>query len=174
MRTNLKHINKAALLCLVFLCLGTGCVAKTKVETRHAPAPESAERMVEDRIEGAASEILEKLTLLARLEEQDALARGQVTAQPKATDPALLQPLPMLWDGPLEPAVQSIAHTIGWTFDVTGSRPLQPVVVQIRSKDFPVQRVLEDCGWQAGDNVAVLIDQGAKLLKVVYLPEHDG
>lgn len=175
MRERLKLNIVASGIAALALLVGTGCKPPTKGTQGHqAPGVPPVEAMVQTRIADSASQILDSLTLLAKLSEQDALVKGKVTAQPAPTDPALLQPLPMIWDGPLEPAVKTIAKSIGWRCEVTGSKPIQPVIVQIRSMDTPVQKVIESFGWQAGNNVAVMIDEGAKLLKIVYLPENDG
>lgn len=157
---------------LVALSLASGCVAKKPVAA--APQTSKTEEMVSDHISKAADQIMDDLSLLASLTQQDAIVKEKVVAQPRPESRALHKPLAMIWNGPLEPAIQTIATAVGWTFEVTGHRPVQPIVVQIRSEKETAAAIIENCGWQAGNHVAVLVDEGREILKIVYLPGFGG
>lgn len=150
----------------------TGCAAKKKSDFK-APEPSSTEKLVDERIASAADQILQKLTLVSKLAQQDALVTSKVVAQPDPIDQTIHKPLPMVWRGPLEPAIQTIAKAIGWEFEVTGIKPLQPINVLIRSESDPAYVIIESCGWQAGKYVAVQVDEGKQRLRIVYLPERE-
>lgn len=153
---------------LLFGCLGT----KTDPAT---PEPESsADIMVEESVAEVADDIRQELEALAKLAQYDAASKNIVAVQPMPKNSILSNPFPMIWNGPLEPAIFTIARAIGWQFETVGKAPAQPVIVQINSKDDPAYKILESCGYQSGKYVAVMANENEATLKIVYMPEREG
>lgn len=160
----------------MILLMLVGCMNKT-VKTDFVAEEQgmkSAEEMVNDRISSSAQQIREDLTLLAKLSQQNAVATNQIAVQPKPVDSVLNHPFPMHWNGPLEPAMKVIAKSLGWKLEIVGVSPIQPIIIQVESKDDSAYSIIETAGYQAGKYVAVVASENAELIRIIYLPEREG
>jgi hypothetical protein len=64
--------------------------------------------------------------------------------------------------------VKTLADMIGYDFKVVGRKPIQERLVSIDALDVPAFNVLEDLGWQAGENIGVVVDQTQKTIQIAY------
>lgn len=163
--------------CLTAICLAVqaGCVNPFgKKVVAPLPPQKTDEQILSERIAASALEIQKNMELLARLSQQDAIAANKLHVPPRPKSPALTNPMPFDFEGPVELAVRHIAHSIGWTFQSSGKRPIQPVIVRIRSSHSSVYDILQSCGDQVGKFAAVQVNEDYRTIKVIYLPYRNG
>lgn len=155
---------------LATLLLSGGCTLGSSKAVVTADPVGSADQFVMSKLEQSAGQIQQDLNNLARLYERDAIVEGNVTPTRPPKDSVLFTKLPMRWNGPLEPALKTVAKSIGWDFRVSGSKPVQNIIVQIDSRDMPVYEIVAHCGHQAGKQAAVIISEEMKTIEVIYTP----
>lgn len=157
--------KKHMLLKMVFVStaaiLASGC-AKPNVEIKSDPAMMA--------LSEAAESIHADLTLLSRIRQEESGVHERVRAHKTPNrDSSLSKLVTLSWSGPLEPAVQIVAEKIGFNYKVIGNGPAQPILVNLNYKDKPAFELLEDMGWQAGENVGVVLNQKVNELQVIYI-----
>jgi hypothetical protein len=74
----------------------------------------------------------------------------------------------MDWDGPIEPAVRTLAKKAGWTFAVKGHRPATPVTVTLHRREQPLWTLVRDAGILVTDRATVVIDVTSRQIEVRY------
>lgn len=80
----------------------------------------------------------------------------------------LLQPVYLHWNGPLEPAVQSLALLIGYQIRTVGVAPGDPVLVNIDTDRESVYDLVQEIGLQAGDAAGVILNPTEKTMTIVW------
>jgi hypothetical protein len=95
-----------------------------------ASAPKTAPPAVDPMLAEIRRHAEHVSVAMAGLMSQGAMNGGVSEQVPPATYPLERMPLElqalieMDWHGELEPAVESVAHFVGWRFTVVGARPL--------------------------------------------------
>ena len=163
----IKKVHLPGLLAALLLAGGCTALGGNRAVVAVEPAG-SADKFVMSKLEQSAVQIQKDLNNLARLYERDAIVEGNVTPTRPPKDSVLLTKLPMRWNGPLEPALKTVAKSIGWEFRVSGRRPVQSIIVQINSRDMAVFEIVANCGHQAGKNAAVIISENSRTIEVIY------
>lgn len=88
---------------------------------------------------------------------------------------------PHKWTGPLstritvpmgvytlEAILKEIAKKINYKVRISGRQPANQVTVLVEANNTQVGDVVEDIGWQAGNDVGVKMYKRAKVFKIVY------
>lgn len=147
------------------LLITMGCQKKITV----SDLPEKTK--IETRLEQSARKIQEQLSLLAELKQMDFENKNPSEVNFYKTPDAgpLSTTLPMAWNGPLEMGIKVIADSIGYTFEISGLEPVQPIIVTVNSHKMSAFEIIETMGWQAGRNVEVGVNEREKLIKILYL-----
>lgn len=177
-------MNKRLLLtsALVFMLSSvSGCVtafsSSSKSVSNETSGDLSAQKVVKDELLESARQIESRLITLAKLSQQDAVARHKMYAQPHPDKSELNQKHhEMVFSGLLEQVVETIAHDYKWGWRIAGRPPLQPIIVHVEStKKNPKTafKILEDCGWEAGRYVHVDVNENERFIEIVYLPRGD-
>ena len=79
----------------------------------------------------------------------------------------------LTWYGPIESVVHVLASAVQYKVNIVGKPPAQPVMVSMDAVDQDVYKVIENIGWQTGDDVALVRDdRGVKLR--LYTRNHNG
>lgn len=162
------------LFCLLAGCkVGGGWGKSAELDSPQIDDGEAVAVEVEDELKRSAMRIQANLEQLAALRQKDFEARHprKVAAYKTPAEGPLGKRIPMKWNGSLEMGIKAVAKTIGWNYEVSGRRPIQSIVVQIDSFDMRVFQILESFGWQAGENVEVVINETDLLIKIIYLGE---
>ena len=94
------------------------------------------------------------------------LAMGKPLPQP-STGP-MAAPLNLIWIGPVEPLLNSIAHKIGWNFVVEGVATDSMLLVSVHQKGESVFHALEAIGSQCGDRATVQADAKRREIRLIY------
>jgi hypothetical protein len=148
------------------LILGTLTSCNTKSPTPVGAAPPDP---VLQKIEKNSTEIHKQLVKLSKINQQkakDTWGEAEVVKTPK-TGP-LSQLVTFRWSGPLQDAVKTLADMVQYDFKVIGQKPIQERLVSIDALDKPAFNILEDLGWQAGENIGVVVDQKQRFIQIVY------
>ncbi len=85
-------------------------------------------------------------------------------------DPAspLAMRVDMTWFGELQPAVEALAATAGYTTQMIGARKGPPILVTIEGVDVPLMELLRQAGIQAGRRADVVVRESAGTIEVIY------
>jgi defect-in-organelle-trafficking protein DotD len=135
----------------VLLALG-GC----QITGSTTPAPVTTVNPIMAKIAESAERTAAALTRLAEIENAKTtppVALPDVAALPQE----LAQPVSLLWDGPIEPLVQSLARQAGYAYRVIGAPPSLSIVVRVTADNKPLAHILADAGYQAGTRATVRI-----------------
>lgn len=74
----------------------------------------------------------------------------------------------LTWHGPIESVVHVLASAVGYRVSIVGKPPVQPLMVSMDAVDENVYKVMENIGWQTGDDVALVRDDRRCEIKLVY------
>lgn len=80
--------------------------------------------------------------------------------------PELGRPVSIVWEGPIEPLVQSLARQAGYAYRAIGAPATLPIVVRISAENRPLAHVLADAGYQAGNRATVRVS--SDVIELVY------
>ena len=136
--------------------------------TTPEPVKSEAPSVVDD-FQKSADKIHGELVKLTRVQQQknsEMLQKAKIASVPE--EGPLSEPITLSWSGPIEQAVGMIAEIIGYDYETTGSRKMRDKIVSIDVIDEPIFKVLEDIGWQAGEKIGVIVNQGKKAIMVAY------
>jgi hypothetical protein len=147
------------------LVLGSLSSCNTKSPTPVTMPPDP----VLQKIEKNSAEIHKQLVKLSKINQQKVKDTwGDVEVVKTPTSGTLSQPVTFRWSGPLQDAVKTLSDMIGYDFKVVGRKPIQERLVSIDALDIPAFNILEDLGWQAGENIGVVVDQTQKTIQIAY------
>jgi defect-in-organelle-trafficking protein DotD len=80
----------------------------------------------------------------------------------------LLRPVYFHWNGPIEPAVRSLALLINYQVKTVGVAPGDPVLVNIETDRRSVYDLVQDIGLQAGNSAGVILNPASKTMTIVW------
>ena len=110
-----------------------------------------------------------------RAAEQEAYAANgrtltdtDATAAGVALPPELRELASIDWDGPIEPAIRSLARHAGWGYATKGATPGTPVTVTLHRREQPLWTIVRDAGVLVTDRAAVVVDLTSKRFEVRY------
>lgn len=131
---------------------------------RRAPAPVMHEPGIVDReLKRSRAEILSRLSEL-----QDAsVPQPPYFPETRTLAIDLQHPLRLVWEGPLDQGLASVATRIGWKAKRFGGKPVHDIIVFCESDDTGAE-ILEKFQAQAGNRARITVDEAAKLIKVTY------
>lgn len=167
-----KHSNNIKLILItLLLTFGLGaCSSKSPV---YSPIPESESNS--SRLDSLLARATESNLEVARLE---AASLGSESPQPAADLPEdvrlpdELQRLASVdWTGPVEPLLQALADHVGYTYQVTGPAPAQPLIVTIARRDEPIWLLMRDVAISLTSAATVIVNPARKLVSLQY-PVH--
>lgn len=144
--------------------------------TKKAPVPVDTGRPdpVLQKIEKNSAEIHKQLIKLSRANQQKVKDTwGEVEVVKVPDSGPLSRPVTFRWSGPLSDAIETLAGMIAYDFKVVGKKPIRDRLVSIDALDQPVFSILEDLGWQAGENIGVVVDQDLMIIKIAYAGGHN-
>lgn len=84
------------------------------------------------------------------------------------SDSPLAMRVDMNWFGELQPAVEALAATAGYTTQMMGARKGPPILVTIEGVDVPLMELLRQAGIQAGRRADVVVRESAGTIEVIY------
>jgi defect-in-organelle-trafficking protein DotD len=128
-----------------------------------APADKVSSMMAQ-----AADRASVAIETLAAVEQ--ARSPGVAVAPIENAPPELQRAITISWNGPVEPITRKLADRAGYSFEVFGSPPPVPVVVNINVENAPVVDVLRSIGLQLGVRADVRIDGGNRVVEIHYAP----
>lgn len=158
-----KKVMVRACFGLSMFALVAGCVpAAPPPQAQVDPAIQSLSKLAE-----GIHKDLGQLAMLERAKVQAEVTPMQAFATPRSGP--LATSVTLRWAGPIAPAVQMVAEMVGYQFKEVGAPPAQPPMVNLDAINRPAFEVLEDFGWQAGEKVGVVVDDGRRLIQVIYV-----
>lgn len=82
--------------------------------------------------------------------------------------PELMKPVYLHWNGPIEPAVRSLAMLVNYRVKTVGVAPGVPVLVNIDTDKMSIYDLIQEIGLQAGDAAGVILNPAEKTMTVVW------
>lgn len=131
-----------------------------------SPDPVSA------RLAEAADRASKALQTLAAVEN----AKLPSTPVPPVHNPPveLSRAISVNWIGPVEPITQSLADRASYHFNILGSPPATPLVVNINVENQPIIDVMRDIGLQLGLRANIKVDAQNQVVEIHYAPTMSG
>lgn len=80
----------------------------------------------------------------------------------------LLKSVYFHWNGPIEPAVRSLAMLVNYRVNIVGVAPGVPVLVNIDTDKMSVYDLIQNMGLQAGDAAGVILNPTEKTMTIVW------
>ncbi|MCP4020537.1 MAG: DotD/TraH family lipoprotein [Desulfobacteraceae bacterium] len=162
-RLILKWMVMMMLLPLLCSCISFNKKAKPVVEP---PPHERLSQLLNEHAQSIHQDLV-KLTRIKQQKNKELLDSIKTPETPK--DQSLNKMLTLKWAGPIEPAAKVLAQEIGYKFKKSGSTPVQQVLIHINAKGKPAYEVLQDMGWQAGENIGIVVHESVKTIELVYV-----
>lgn len=165
------HKDFLGLLFTIAICAISGCAQTTQkspslIGEHPQPIVCVDETAVLEHIAQAADEIHKETLVMRQLAQSNSGVVISETQSPPAG--SLAQKITIRFAGPLTAATEKIANILGYSTKTTGQAPPQPVIVDLDYINTPVYDVLASMGWQAGENVGLIISEEHEELKIVF------
>ena len=77
----------------------------------------------------------------------------------------------LLWDGPIEGALEKACAAVGFRLVVLGEAPEVPVMVHVRMTDRPWLSIIRAIGRQTGTGQRVRLLEAARVVELAYLDD---
>lgn len=154
---------------LVLLLYMTGCSVNSSTGTlSHVEPNVSTDVKVYQDLLAATKASQANLDLLRRIKQ----GNGQWPTRLNTVEPPpgsqLNKKITLTWYGPIESVVHVLATTVKYKVNIVGKAPAQPVMVSMSVVDENVYKVIENIGWQTGDDVALVRDDRRREIKLIY------
>ena len=123
-----------------------------------------------EAIKQGTERIHQELVKLAKYQQQkDYKAIARVRTYETPTKGPLSKRIDLTWTGPIDKMVAKLAEEAGYEFPTPLGIPhFRETIVQVDVVGTPIFNVIEDVGWQAGDRIAVILDQDRKKISLAY------
>lgn len=108
------------------------------------------------------------LEMLSKIKQGKSQWKGSLNTIEPPSNSRLNKKITLTWFGPIESVVHVIASTVNYKVNIVGKKPVQPVMVSMDAVDESVYKVIENIGWQTGDEVALVRDDRRREIKVIY------
>lgn len=165
-----KHIPVALAL---LLCM-TGCSTKNmsgtskQLESNQVQPNQYTDAKVYQDLLAATEASQANLVMLRKIKQGSGQWPARLeTAEPPPSSP-MSKKITLTWHGPIESVVHVLASAVQYKVTITGKPPVQPVMVSMDAVDENVYKVIENIGWQTGNDVALVRDDRRRELKVIY------
>lgn len=157
-------------LCVALLLVGCGANTDNNAEEGGVDQVQ-INAQVQTQLEQAATSVQGSLQTLAAIEKLQAQNNVAVPLL-NVTDPALNQMISIKWYGPVEPLLSQIAKATGYTFQMFGTPPSLPILVNIDTSGDPASaiNIIRNADLQSGLKGAILIFQNEKVISLRYTP----
>lgn len=154
-----------------FLCMAS--VALTACETAapiHVKDPQLVAQpdKVSMMLAQAADRASTALETLAAVEQKR--TPGATVAAISDAPAELRRAMTVNWIGPADQISKMLADRAGYRFNVLGTAPATPLVVNVNATNQPVIEILRSIGLQMGHRANVHVDSAAKLVELNYSP----
>ena len=153
----------------ILLCM-TGCsVTKDTTGTvqQLEPSKYTDAKVYQDLL--AATEASQaNLIMLRRIKQGQAKWPASINTVEPPPNSAMNKQITLTWYGPIESVVHVLASTVQYKVNIVGKPPVQPVMVSMEAVDENVYKVIENIGWQTGDDIALVRDDRRREIKLVY------
>ena len=153
--TKIFHIPTAGLLACFSSALLAGCAQIHAAPVAPQPAPS-----INRPLERAAEKVSDAWALLATENAAIHPPKGGSPILP----PALTKTMPLVWTGPLAPAVSKLSTLAGYRYIPQGKRPAAPIIVHL-SGNHSLFRDLREIAVQAGTRADLTVN--ARTHKIV-------
>ena len=155
------------------VALLSGCGAWEKKEAPSIDPAEAALSAAAADIAAAWSRTSSSMASRAEAEAEDATTTsgdasfGGTEGQFDPGSPLAMR-VDMNWFGELQPAVEALAATAGFTTQMIGAKKGPPILVTIEGVDVPLMDLLRQAGIQAGRRADVVVRESAGTIEVIY------
>lgn len=156
------YTGRAATLSLLAAVAG-GCSSVPAEETRK-PTPPASDAELEALRETATD--IERM--LGQLHAAWYPDRDDPETAPDPPKGPLTTEVTLSWSGPIEPAVESVAHRIGFDFRRIGAPPARRVMVVVDADADTAYSVLRNLGHQADPIADVRVDTVNERVELIY------
>ena len=143
------------LLISLLLAMSFGCVTRSKVTTTPADA------LVDQQLRDSGEAITRDLAVLTGSQQNRDYGAPYGTGD-------LYTKTSLVWDGPIEGALSSIAAKVGFKFLVEGAPPAVPLLIHVKQLDRPALAIIRDIGSQTGPGEGVALDEHMKTIRLIY------
>lgn len=143
------------LLISLLLAMTFGCVSRTKDTTT------PADTLVDQQLRDSGEAITRDLAVLTGSQQNRDYGAPYGTGD-------LYTKTSLVWDGPIEGALSSIAAKVGFKFLVEGVPPVVPVLIHVKQLDRPALAIIRDIGSQTGHGEGVALDEQMKTIRLIY------
>lgn len=157
------------------LVLMTGCAATQNSATSSPLKTDTSVRSVAYTDKQVYQDLLaatkasgENLEMLRKIKQGNTKWPARlITAEPPPNSP-LSKKITLTWHGPIESVVHVLASAAQYKVNIVGKAPVQPIMVSMNAIDEDVYRVIENIGWQTGDDVGLVRDDRRREIKIIY------
>ena len=74
------------------------------------------------------------------------------------------------WTGPAEPMVEALSQKTGYTYQVFGTQPPVPLLINLKATNRPAIEVFRDIGLQLGSRANLNVDAQRRVVELYYVP----
>ncbi len=152
----------------------TGCVANSN-NTGPSPLKPDADTSVKYTDAQVYQDLLAatkasqgNLDMLTKIKQGSAKWPANLNTVEPPPNSLLSKKITLTWYGPIESVVHVLASSVQYKVNIVGKAPAQPVMVSMDAVDEDVYKVIENIGWQTGDDVALIRDDRRHEIKLIY------
>ena len=87
---------------------------------------------------------------------------------PQVLPAELQKPIRWSYSGPLDPAVQALAKSVGYQITISGPTDSPPIMVSVSMNRLPIIDAFRTIGIQAGARASVIIRPAHHLIEVIH------
>jgi len=161
---------KKIIIILTIVLIIAGCAnsaQKKPVDPTLGLDPALGQDPAEAQLAEAATSVSKSLISLDEI--QQAVTPPPANFQPPTPDSYGMSNLVSIdWSGPIEPLVNQIAASAGYSVRVMGKEPAVPVMVYLSEKNQPLGEVLRNAGYQCGDKADIIVFPKNKTIELRY------
>jgi len=155
---------------LIFALLLAGCASNTPqkpVDPSLGLDPALGQDPAEAQLAEAATSVSKSLNSLDEI--QQAVTPPPPHFQPPTPASYGMSNLVSIdWSGPIEPLVNQIAASAGYSVRVMGKEPAIPIMIYLSEKNQPLGEVLRNAGYQCGENADIIVFPKTKTIELRY------
>lgn len=151
--------------CLFAFALLGACAAQTSEQD--APISE-ADAKIAEAMETAANANRAVSEVEVAVAQPRRASPGQVVPAGVQLPEEIRQPISVDWQGRVEPLLQTIAARAGYTFNVIGRAPANPVLVTITAENEPLFDIVRRIGNMVDDTADVALNPASRIIELRY------
>lgn len=128
-------------------------------------APETDPAQV--KLSESAASISRSLITLAEIQQATTPVSKKLLGV-KPSFPGMSNLVTINWAGPIEPLIEQIAKSSGYTLKVFGKAPAIPVMVSLNEQNQLLSDILTNAGYQAGDRADIIVLPSNRIIELRY------